>query len=163
MTNAEAVARKFHETYERLAPKFNYTTREESATPWEQVPLNNRSLMTAVAEQMLVYMTALDPSPVENIEMESGVSLFDGHPYVTLHWGTERGQLSTSEVKQHALSLLECAEAAETDALLFRALNRDGKEELGQMLIMILREERNKGWEERTPAPNEPSAQERNE
>jgi hypothetical protein len=50
---AEQLAELFHETYERLAPDFNYKTRQESAVPWEEVPINNRSLMIAVAREML--------------------------------------------------------------------------------------------------------------
>jgi hypothetical protein len=49
----EVVARKFHETYEQLAPAFGYETREESAKPWEQVPEANRKLMIAVCAQLL--------------------------------------------------------------------------------------------------------------
>lgn len=33
--NAEQLAKKFHETYEELAPQFGYKTREASAKPWE--------------------------------------------------------------------------------------------------------------------------------
>lgn len=43
----EAVARAFHEAYERLAPQFGYRTREASAVPWEDVPQANRDLMVA--------------------------------------------------------------------------------------------------------------------
>lgn len=150
---AEQVARKFHETYERLAPKYGYTTREESAVPWDEVPVNNRALMTAVAEQMLVYMTSLDKPVSDDINMESGVSVFDGHPYVTLAWGSERGQLSPTEIRHHALALLECADAAETDALLLRAFTDKGDTKIGQIAIMLLRDERAKGWSERGPAP----------
>lgn len=50
---AEALARRFHEEYERLAPQFGYKTREASAVPWEDVPESNRRLMVAVAEKML--------------------------------------------------------------------------------------------------------------
>lgn len=46
---ALAVARRFHETYERLAPAFGYETRRESAVPWDDVPQDNRDLMVAVA------------------------------------------------------------------------------------------------------------------
>ena len=49
---AEAVARLFHETYERLAPSFGYETRKASAVPWEDVPENNRRLMIAVAGEV---------------------------------------------------------------------------------------------------------------
>lgn len=53
MTDAEFIAQQFHETYERLAPKFSYTTREESAVPWKDVPVNNRLLMVAVVDDLL--------------------------------------------------------------------------------------------------------------
>lgn len=50
---AERVARAFHQSYEELAPSYGYTTRRESAVPWEQVPTANRALMVAVAEKLL--------------------------------------------------------------------------------------------------------------
>ena len=49
LPEGERWARLFHETYERLAPTFGYETRRESAVPWEDVPEDNRRLMTAVA------------------------------------------------------------------------------------------------------------------
>jgi hypothetical protein len=48
-----AVARAFHEAYERLAPSFGYQTREASARPWADVPEQNKLLMTAVAADLL--------------------------------------------------------------------------------------------------------------
>lgn len=53
MTASEDLARSFHATYERLAPEFGYTTRQDSAVPWEEVPDPNRKLMIAVAGTML--------------------------------------------------------------------------------------------------------------
>lgn len=50
---AESIARAFHEAYERLAPEHDYKTREASAVPWEDVPAANRSLMIAVAADLL--------------------------------------------------------------------------------------------------------------
>jgi hypothetical protein len=50
---AEELARLFHETYERLAPQYDYETREESATPWEDVPENNKRLMIATCAEVL--------------------------------------------------------------------------------------------------------------
>lgn len=50
---AEDLARLFHATYERLAPRYGYRTREESAVPWEQVPEQNRALMVAVCAELL--------------------------------------------------------------------------------------------------------------
>jgi len=53
---AESLARRFHETYEALAPNFGYETREESRKPWADVPPNNRALMVAVADVLLDEM-----------------------------------------------------------------------------------------------------------
>jgi hypothetical protein len=50
---AEELARLFHETYERLAPQYDYETRPESATPWDEVPEHNRKLMIATAAEVL--------------------------------------------------------------------------------------------------------------
>lgn len=49
---ADKVARKFHESYERLAPDHGYETRAASAVPWEQVPANNKALMRAVVLEL---------------------------------------------------------------------------------------------------------------
>ena len=47
------VARLFHETYEALAPQFDYKTRKASAVAWEDVPEKNRALMIATANVIL--------------------------------------------------------------------------------------------------------------
>ena len=52
----EELAKLFHETYEMLAPQFGYKTREASAKPWNEVPKNNRELMTAVAAVVLTKL-----------------------------------------------------------------------------------------------------------
>lgn len=49
----EYIAKNFHESYERLAPEFDYKTREASAVPWEDVPDNNKNLMIAVVTDLL--------------------------------------------------------------------------------------------------------------
>lgn len=54
--DAERLAQLFHESYERLAPGFGYETRPESATSWDRVPEPNRSLMIAVAGEVLETM-----------------------------------------------------------------------------------------------------------
>jgi hypothetical protein len=48
-----AVARRFHEVYEELAPRFGYETRQASAVPWEQVPQANRSLMISTINRLV--------------------------------------------------------------------------------------------------------------
>lgn len=55
----ERLAKLFHDTYERLAPVYNYNTRKASAVPWEDVPENNKSLMVAVAGE--IRATLNDP------------------------------------------------------------------------------------------------------
>ncbi len=54
------LARRFHETYERLAPSFGYDTRPDSAVPWDEVPERNRNLMIAVCAE--VARAALGPA-----------------------------------------------------------------------------------------------------
>ena len=51
--NAEQLAQLFHDHYERLAPEFGYSTRKTSAVPWSEVPEPNKSLMIAVAKNVL--------------------------------------------------------------------------------------------------------------
>lgn len=49
----EELAKKFHETYERLAPEYGYETRKDSAVPWDNVPERNKNLMIAVCTEIL--------------------------------------------------------------------------------------------------------------
>ena len=48
---AEALAERFHSTYERLAPSFGYQTRAESAVAWAEVP--HKELMIATCAELL--------------------------------------------------------------------------------------------------------------
>lgn len=50
---AEELAQLFHETYERLAPNYGYTSRGSTAVPWRDVPEPNKSLMIAVAAKVM--------------------------------------------------------------------------------------------------------------
>lgn len=47
---------------------------------------------------------------------ESGVSAFDGSPYVLLTWGHESGQLDVDEAVQLGADIIRCAQAAQHDA-----------------------------------------------
>lgn len=51
--DAESVAKLFHDTYERLAPFFDYETREATRAPWEQIPEQNKRLMITVVTEIL--------------------------------------------------------------------------------------------------------------
>lgn len=61
----EDLARLFHETYERLAPSYGYQTRKASAVPWEAVPEPNKSLMVAVAAEVL---RVVFPTPMARVD-----------------------------------------------------------------------------------------------
>lgn len=50
---AEFVAEQFHMAYETLAPEHGWETQRASRKPWVDVPLANRSLMIAVADDLL--------------------------------------------------------------------------------------------------------------
>jgi len=54
--SAEQLAKRFHETYERLAPAFGYKTRAASRVAWADVPQKNRALMIAVCETLLTQL-----------------------------------------------------------------------------------------------------------
>jgi hypothetical protein len=52
--SAEELARRFHTTYEALAPQFDYETR--SRTAWEDVPERNRALMVTTCALLLAWL-----------------------------------------------------------------------------------------------------------
>ena len=62
MTNAEKLARAFHESYERLAPEYGYETREETKIFDSHTP--NGKLMIAVCEEISVSQA----KKIENLE-----------------------------------------------------------------------------------------------
>ena len=68
MPDAEAVARLFHETYERLAPSFEYKTRPETAVLWENVPERNKRLMIAVAAEVIAMLFPPEDVVTQTIE-----------------------------------------------------------------------------------------------
>jgi len=73
MPDPESVAKLFHETYERLAPAFNYETRRGTRVPWEKVPERNKRLMVAVAAEVLAVLFPLEeqsPSSSETRRQE---------------------------------------------------------------------------------------------
>jgi hypothetical protein len=82
--SAEDLARAFHETYERLAPQFDYQTRPDSAKYWDDVPENNRNLMIMVAAvirpeiERKAKIEALEWALSENITLPSGLTFPDG-------------------------------------------------------------------------------------
>jgi hypothetical protein len=57
---------------------------------------------------------------MKTIHVESMVASRDGMPFVVLKWGDERGQLTPDEAREHAHLILEAADAAESDAFIFK-------------------------------------------
>jgi hypothetical protein len=74
LLDAEMLARRFHETYERVAPAFGYSTRPETAVPWEQVPEQNRRLMIAVCQQLISKFCGGRGAPDTPDARETGAS-----------------------------------------------------------------------------------------
>jgi len=56
------------------------------------------------------------------LSVSSGVSAFDGKPFVHVRWLEQSGQWDIESARQHALQVLEAAEAAEHDAAVVRWL-----------------------------------------
>lgn len=54
----------------------------------------------------------------DTISISSVISQRDYRPFVQLKWGKEGCQLTPAEARQHAYSILDAANAAETDAIL---------------------------------------------
>lgn len=69
---AEALARDFHEAYERLAPAFGYKTREATAVRWEDVHGANRDLMVATASEILATITTALTATQSERDTEAG-------------------------------------------------------------------------------------------
>jgi hypothetical protein len=49
---AEALAKRFHDAYEELAPQMSWQTQERSRKPWPEVPEENRKLMVATVKRV---------------------------------------------------------------------------------------------------------------
>ena len=79
----EELARTFHESYERLAPSHGYSTRVDSAVPWDDVRDPNRSLMLETMDAILTVFTVLHPAPTP-------VTPRDPTPWTCSHCGSTR-------------------------------------------------------------------------
>lgn len=64
---AEALARRFHDAYERLAPEYGYETRPETRTFDPTTP--NGRLMVAVCERLLREGMDYDPEPAPDSDL----------------------------------------------------------------------------------------------
>lgn len=71
------LAQKFHEAYERLAPEFGYKTREASAKPWDEVPKQNRQLMVAVMEEVMLPLLRTTAQEARREQRERDIEIID--------------------------------------------------------------------------------------
>ena len=77
------------------------------------------------------------------IHVQSIVSAADGTPWVQINWGNLYGQLTPDEARRHALSILDAANAAETDAGILRFFRAAGGEDrVAAILLARLRASR---------------------
>lgn len=53
LTDAELIAKRFHEVYEDLAPSMGWETQERSRKSWEELPTENKWLMVKVVDQLM--------------------------------------------------------------------------------------------------------------
>ena len=47
-----------------------------------------------------------------------------GEPFVEMRWGSQSGQFTPDEARVFALHILECAEAANSDAAIYRVITK---------------------------------------
>ena len=76
----------------------------------------------------------------DRIDIESGVSLFDGSPFVVLRWGKESGQLDPLEAEQHGLAVIGAAIASRIDAAVMAELTETiglDKETAARFLVAL--------------------------
>ena len=78
----------------------------------------------------------LEEQDEKTIWMISGCNT-DGKPFVHYHWGDKKCQFSPEEARQHALHLLHCADAAESDAAVFSFVKKELKLSVEQAAAMI--------------------------
>ena len=85
-----------------------------------------------------------EQNPADMINVESGVSIYTGEPFIKISWGDMHGQLTPEAARAHALYILECADAAISDAFLWHFLReRAGiPEEKAAQALMLFREYR---------------------
>lgn len=152
---SEQLARLFHETYERLAPSFGYSTRKGTAVPWAEVPEKNKRLMIAVADIVELNFFGGAKELEGELPSEFYASSGYGHntekPFVELTYnGRKLVQMPPETAVDLAHNLMACAEAALGDAFLIEFMHtRVGlpREHIG-MVLLEFREWRDKREEQ---------------
>lgn len=57
-----------------------------------------------------------------SLKFVSGVSVFDGSPFVLITWGTMEGQLNAAEAIAHGVEVIKAAQASVYDAAIYAEL-----------------------------------------
>lgn len=73
----------------------------------------------------------------ETIWITSLVSSRTKEGVVELNWGDKKAQLSPEEARKHALKILECADAAETDAFIVEFFVKRLGQEFDKALMIL--------------------------
>lgn len=86
-------------------------------------------------------------SEEEGISFASGVSARTGMPFIHMSWGKNKAQFTPTELREHAMGLMEAAAAAELDACLTTwAIQKLGMSDSeAATMLLLFREKRLKG------------------
>lgn len=82
---------------------------------------NKRSLERRARSAMAAHDEQRQATP-NTINVSNILAHRNYEPYVCLAWGQQEAQLTVEESREHALAILECAEAAVGDSLIWRLL-----------------------------------------
>lgn len=139
--NPNELARLFHETYERLAPQFNYVTRLESRKSWDEVAHTpNGRLMLEVCAVVLNTLTRGHGGGIEYININNdGVYVLSPARPRSDHEANQR--LLDSDLSQHKGQWIAVRDgkllgAADERLALAQRLREDGKLE-GALFVYI--------------------------
>ncbi len=117
----EAIARRFHEVYEELAPVYGWQTQERSAVPWDDVPPENKRVMVKTVTR-LIHEGAL----VHEKLWQARGEFIDGLSKLQAR-ETKRAEKAEAAVREltealrEALSFKACCAFADSEQVLARA------------------------------------------
>lgn len=105
----------------------------------DHLPKNIREIMTKLRQKapehekliMALYRALAGMVPATNdgvLHVEAMIAMLTKQPMVTFRWGTNKGELTPIEARQHAMHILQACEAAIQDAAIFRAFQNADKD-----------------------------------
>lgn len=87
-------------------------------------------------------------SKQDTIQIETMLASRSLKGKVILRWGTEEGELSPYEAREHAMKVMAAADAAETDEFLFGFIRKVGDDKLAAAALKEFREFRERLFRE---------------